>query len=110
MTFKDCLATDINSTFLNGLEFSETHTVNSKEMMAQVDSGELNRRNQMKINVNSGGRSVYQKETLLFVRACDFGGLPKIGATVTLDGGKYIVTAATDELGVYSLSLEAIRA
>ena len=36
-TFKEQIAADISTTFLNCLEFADTHTVNGKEMAAVVD-------------------------------------------------------------------------
>ena len=40
-TFKEQIAADISTTFLNCLEFADTHTVNGKEMAAVVDDNEL---------------------------------------------------------------------
>lgn len=40
-TFKEQIAADISTTFLNRLEFADTHTVNGKEMAAVVDDNEL---------------------------------------------------------------------
>lgn len=110
MRFKDVLAQDIEAVFLTGDEFSETHQINGKAMTAQVDSAELSRRNRIKINVNNGGRTVYAKETLLFVRQKDFGPAPKAGSVLRLDGSQYTVTAVSDETGILSISLEAMRA
>ena len=43
-TFKEQIAADISTTFLNCLEFADTHTVNGKEMAAVVDDNELHGR------------------------------------------------------------------
>ena len=41
MTFKDCLAADVQQVFLNLEEFGEKRTLNGREMPAIVDSNEL---------------------------------------------------------------------
>lgn len=48
-TFKEQIAADISTTFLNCLEFADTHTVNGKEMAAVVDDNELLERDKAKI-------------------------------------------------------------
>lgn len=48
-TFKEQIAADISTTFLNCLEFAGTHTVNGKEMAAVVDDNELLERDKAKI-------------------------------------------------------------
>ena len=37
-TFKEQIAADISTTFLNCLEFADTHTVNGKEMMQELSA------------------------------------------------------------------------
>ena len=48
-TFKEQIAADISTTFLNCLEFADTHTVNGKEMAAVVDDNELLERDKSKL-------------------------------------------------------------
>ena len=40
-SFKDCIASDVSTIFLNQLEFADTHTVNGKKMAVLMDENEL---------------------------------------------------------------------
>ena len=90
-TFKEQIAADISTTFLNCLEFADTHTVNGKEMAAVVDDNELLERR------------------LVYVAKADFGPRPAQGAMLTLDGKAYKVKTCTEEAGVLAIELEAVR-
>lgn len=108
MTFKEQIARDIDNVFINGDEFSEMHNVNGKDMLCQVDTNELvDRERRYKFNHSLYGDGVYLKETLIFVRKTDYGKLPSVGRSITLDGKMYIVSDAIDEDGIYSIALEA---
>jgi len=50
---------------------------------------------------------IYVRTTLIYVKAKDFGQLPKVGGTLDLDGVIFKVTDATNEDGLYSIHLEA---
>lgn len=108
MTFKEQIAHDNHVIFMNLDEFSEIHTVNGKEMAAQIDSNEMidrEKRYQYKRSLYADG--VYMKELLIYVKAEDFGRLPPVGRILTLDGKSYTISDAVDEAGIYSLCLEA---
>ena len=106
--FKDQIAKDNLDVFMNLEEFPDKHIVNGKEITVMYDSYELIDR-EKKYMHNRGEHSdgVYLKELLIFVRAEEFGALPAIGRTLTLDGKVYIITDAINEDGIYSLTLEA---
>lgn len=107
MTFKEIIADDVHRTFLNIEEFSDTHTVNGKEMPVQVDTNEqIEREKRMSQNVDG----VYMNQKLIYVAASDFGSMPKQGSILNLDGKVYRVADAVDEYGVYSITIEANRA
>lgn len=108
MTFKEQIAQDNNTIFMNLDEFSDIHTVNGREMAVQVDSNEMidrEKRYQYKRSLYADG--VYMKELLIYVKAEDFGKLPAVGRILTLDGKTYTISDAVDEDGIYSLCLEA---
>lgn len=111
MGFKDQIAKDIVTVFMNMEEFAETHTIDGKKMDVMIDSNELvdrGKRYQYKKSLYSDG--VYRKELLIYVSASEFGVLPAIGRAMNFDGKKYIVSDAIDEDGIYSIYLEANRA
>jgi len=107
MTFKDIIADDIHTTFLNVDEFSDIHVINGTEMPVQFDENEQIER-EKRFNQHMDG--MYLNQRLIYVAASDYGPLPKEGSLLTMDGRKFRVADAIDEGGVYSITLEANRA
>ena len=106
MNFKECIRSDVTDVFLSLEEFAVEHTINGKKMRALVDNNELIER-EKKAKSDMDGVNV--KQTLIYVWAREFGGLPPVGYMITLDGMRYIVTDAINEDGVYSITVEANR-
>lgn len=106
MSFKDILHRDIKQTFLNLDEFGEEHEVNGKTMTVIFDDIE-NVEREKKMQSHMDG--LYARQYFLYVCADDFGPLPAQGKIVTVDKKKYLVVDATDEAGVYGITLEANR-
>lgn len=103
-TFKDILQRDVDQVFLNAAEFADTHIVDGKSMTAMVDDNEnIEREKKMKSNMDG----IYARQILLYVKASDFGSLPAQGRLLKMDGKTYIVVDATDECGIYTITLEA---
>lgn len=107
-TFKEQIAADISTTFLNCLEFADTHTVNGKEMAAVVDDNELLERDKAKI-MAAQTEGTYKARRLVYVAKADFGPRPAQGVVLTLDGKAYKVKTCTEEAGVLAIELEAVR-
>lgn len=108
MTFKEQIALDNQTVFMNEDEFAETHVINGKEIPCTIDNNELidrEKRYQYKKSLYADG--IYLKQLLIYVRADDFGALPAIGRAITFDKKSYIVSDAINEDGIYSLCLEA---
>ena len=102
------IAEDKSTTFLNCLEFADTHTVNGKEMAAVVDDNELLERDKAKI-MAAQTEGTYKARRLVYVAKADFGPRPAQGAMLTLDGKAYKVKSCTEEAGVLAIELEAVR-
>ena len=108
MTFKEQIAKDNRTVFMNIDEFGDIHNVNGKDMTVLIDNNELvdrEKRYQYRHSLYADG--VYLKELLIYVHAEDFGPIPAIGRIVTFDNKTYIVSDAINEDGIYSLCLEA---
>lgn len=106
LTFKDILHQDIKHTFLNPEEFGEEHVVNGKPMVIVLDDLEnIEREKKMKSHMDG----IYARQVFMFVAADDFGPLPAQEGLVDLDGKKYKVVDATDESGMYAITMEANR-
>ena len=107
MTFKEIAARDIHNVFLNPGEFAEEHKVNGRPMPVQVDEHELLERDKSRAGVHQDG--LYNSRRLIFVAASDFGPRPSIGSLLDLDGRKYKIADCTEEAGMFSMELGAVR-
>lgn len=107
-TFKEQIAADISTTFLNCLEFADTHAVNGKDMAVVVDDNELLERDKAKV-LTAQTEGTYKARRLIYVAKADFGPRPAQGVTLTLDGRPYKVKTCTEEAGVLAIELEAVR-
>lgn len=104
LSFKEILAQDVNNVFLNPSEFGETHTVNGEPMTIVLDDIEnIEREKKMKSHMDG----IFTRQVLFYVASLDFGPLPNQGGLIDLDGEKYTVTDATDESGIYAITMEA---
>jgi hypothetical protein len=105
-SFKDILNNDIKAIFLNPEEFGETHTVQGKEMTIVLDDMEnIEREKKMKSHMDG----IYARQMLFYVSADDFGPMPAQGGLITIDRNRYTVVDATDEAGMYAITVEANR-
>lgn len=106
LSFKEILQQDVKAVFLNPLEFGETHLVNGKPMTIVLDDVEnVEREKKMKSNADG----IYTRQVLFYVAADDFGAFPIEGGMITIDGQRYTVVEATDECGIYAITIEANR-
>lgn len=106
LSFKEILQQDVKAVFLNPLEFGETHLVNGKPMTIVSDDIEnIEREKRMKSHMDG----IYTRQVFFYVASGDFGPLPAQGGMIDLDGRKYTVVDATDECGIYAITMEANR-
>ena len=52
---------------------------------------------------------IYARQILFYVSADDFGPMPSQGGLITIDKNRYTVVDATDEAGMYAITVEASR-
>lgn len=103
MNFKELINEDVCNVFMNDEEFSDIHLVDGKEMSVIIDEYEHVERSK-----SNYGDGLHTREKLIYVKANEYGKLPSIGKTLSLDGKVYKVKDAVDEGGLYSITLEAI--
>lgn len=105
-TFKDLLKQDVKQVFLNPDEFGEPHIVNGKQMIIVSDDLEnIEREKKMKSNMDG----IHARQILFYVSSEDFGAFPAMGDLLDLDGRKYTVLDASDECGIYAITVESNR-
>lgn len=108
MTFKEMMRQDIDHVFLNPDEFGEKHTVNGREGISIIfDDIEVLNREKFRKEVKDDGTSLSQ--SMFYVKASDFGRLPKTGQQITIDGLNFRVEKAVNEQGIYSITIRAVR-
>lgn len=105
--FKDMIAADVHSVFLNVEEFSDMHNLNGVDMPVQEDSNEQIER-EKRYNQHMDG--AYTNQKLIYVASADYGPMPKQSSMLVYDGKRYKVADAIEEDGIYSITLEAMRA
>lgn len=106
MNFKEIIHRDVTQTFLNPFEFADPHMINGRRCIVVFDDIEnVEREKRMKSNMDG----IYARQKFLYISADDFGPLPAQGAAVNVDGKRYLVMDATDEYGIYGITLEANR-
>ena len=105
-TFKELIQRDVKQVFLNPEEYGEEHMVQGKPMVIVSDDLEnIEREKKMKSNMDG----IHARQILFYVSAEDFGPLPAPKGLIDLDGQKYVVLEATDEAGMYAITVEAHR-
>lgn len=102
MTFKDVIADDIRTVFLNPEEFGEPHQVDGRQMTVIIDNSEIIERSKKQVDRTEG---VYEKLLLFYVARSAFGRLPAVGNALQFDGGLYRVVDAVSEGGIYSITI-----
>lgn len=108
-SFKEQIAADISTTFLNCLEFADTHTVNGKGMTVLVDENELQDRDKFKL-LGANQNGTYKATRMIYVSKSEFGLRPAMGASINLDGRDYrVAPGTTEEAGILAIALEAVR-
>ena len=108
--FKDIVKDDNRTVFLNFEEFGEIHVISGRRMLVIIDDNEMVEREKRQSGTQAWRQGVYVKQMLFYVLAEEFGPLPPVGRSLIFDNRTYLVTDAVDESGIYSISLEAVRA
>jgi Mg2+/Co2+ transporter CorC len=107
--FKEMIRDDVADIFLNPDEFGEPHMVNGRENVNIIfDDVEFLNREKFCKEVKDDGTSL--AKTMFYVKASDFGRLPKTGTHVTIDSMNFRVEKAVNEQGLYSITIRAVTA
>ena len=98
-SFKEMVAKDVRSTFLNLEEFGEEHRVEGKTITAVIDENALKER--------QGGQelSVAESSLLLYAAVEDLPARRPAGEGLNVDGREYIVNDWSEDIGIATVAL-----
>ena len=107
-TFKELLAADISNVFLNLDEFAEIRLINGKKIAVMVDDNELLERDKATA-LGAQLAGTYKARRLIYVSKEEFGPRPAQDALLTMGTKEYRVKSCTEETGILTIELEAVR-
>ena len=107
--FKDMIAEDMESVFLNLDEFAETHNLNGQDCICILQSHTAKERFlQDNDHRGYGTFGTVSGETLtVFVRREELGYAPSEGKRFDVDGDIYYVSTCTEHMGMLVIGLNA---
>ena len=99
MGFKDMVAADRASVFLNAAFFGESHTIEGCSIDIVIDDDELKRR--------QGGQelAIAESGTLFYARAEDLPARRAPGSSLNIDGRECIVDDWREDMGIATVIL-----
>ena len=82
-------------------------------MLILIDDNEMIEREKRQTGMEAYRQGIYKKQILFYVKAEEFGKLPAVGRALIMDGKRYTITDAVDELSLIHIwkqeSLKACR-
>lgn len=102
MNFKQALAQDIHNTFVNENEFAEFARINNVKMLI-VPGGDG-------MKESDSEKKTAEHVKVFNVSAHYFEHKPKPEKLMNVDGDDYRIVACDDALGMYTITLERMRA
>ncbi|OBZ08051.1 hypothetical protein [Bacillus sp. FJAT-26390] len=104
MNLREQMKLDVKQTFINPNEFATIHTVDGVQIKAVVSEGTDNPHPLAYAEGVSLVRKLAHFDAVEFDIA--FGGIPREGIRLTLDGVAYTVVKSSDDCGIYAVTLE----
>jgi len=101
LNFKRWVDWDIDNVFINGEEFADSHLIDGRELSCVVDSDLYQKRN----SIAPG--SVFASRLMLHISAEVLGYKPKQDQLMIVDGGRYIVLEVAENMGMFTITMEA---
>lgn len=106
MNFKKIITQDAENIFLDPEEFGEPHEIDGEVFNIIIDGNEMLERENRYMVLDEG---IHRQRLMFYVLASAFGQLPKIEALICIDNRNYRVVDATEEAGIYSITVEENR-
>jgi hypothetical protein len=106
MSFKDQIAADMSTVFLNTNEFADMHDVHGQQISCVIDD-DISKKRGTRQSENFDG--IYARQITIFVSEADIGYRPERDQKITFDGEWYIVIDCLDSEGILEIELGANR-
>lgn len=103
--FKDAVANDIKSVFINVLEFADRHNINGEMVDAVIDTDVLKERQPPTASEYAEG--IFKDEKLVYVKHDELRRKPVKGEILRLDGDIYLVEEVAENMGVLEITISA---
>lgn len=103
MSFKEQIAADLDSVFLNLNEFAEIHRVEGSKIPVVVDNDQLNKLKKGQI------LGLVEADMLLMGKAADFPANLEPGRRLNVDGRELIISSSGEDMGLVEVALQQNR-
>ena len=103
MSFKEQIAADLDSVFLNLDEFAEIHRVEGSKIPVVVDNDQLNKLKKGQI------LGLVEADMLLMGKAADFPADLEPGRLLNVDGRELYITNSGEDMGLVEVALQQNR-
>lgn len=103
MSFKEQIAADLDSVFLNLDEFAEIHRVEGSKIPVVVDNDQLNKLKKGQI------LGLVEADMLLMGKAADFPADLEPGRLLNVDGRELIIKNSGEDMGLVEVALQQNR-
>jgi hypothetical protein len=96
-------------TFLNVDEFAEYHDIDGQQVLAIIESDQLNERPRHPVELYRVTNGIYQSSITIYVKSDDYE-KPVIGQQICIDGEDYYVDSVAEEHGLLKIIATANEA
>jgi hypothetical protein len=96
-------------TFLNVDEFAEYHDIDGQEVLAIIESDQLNERPRHPAELYRLTDGIYQSSITIYVKSTDYD-KPVVGQRIYVDGEDYYVVSVAEENGLLKINATANEA
>ena len=103
MSFKEQIAADLDSVFLNLDEFAEIHRVEGSKIPVVVDNDQLNKLKKGQI------LGLVEADMLLMGKTADFPADLEPGRMLNVDGRELIIASSGEDMGLVEVALQQNR-
>lgn len=111
MAFKDRLAADVRSTFINHDEFATPHMYGNRQIWAVVEADQAgsNIEGLRGAQPPAYAEGVFVSQKIIHVDQAELGPIPREDTKINFDGSNYFCRGVKVDLGIVTILLEAYK-